>query len=122
LRSVANVQKRLDAVEALFHARRLREGLREELRHVGDLERLAARACTNRATPRDLAAIRLTLKQIPALKTLLADEQCETLRRLGDTLTLCPALVERIEKALVDDPPATIADGGLIRDGYHAEL
>lgn len=122
LRNVANIQKRLDAVEALVRSRRRREQLREELRHVGDLERMAAKACTGRATPRDLVAIKLTLRQIPAIKRLLADETCETLRRLGESLTLCTALVERIEHALVDDPPANISDGGLLRDGYNAEL
>lgn len=122
LRNVANIQKRLDAVEALVRSRRRREQLREELRHVGDLERMAAKACTGRATPRDLVAIKLTLRQIPAIKRLLADETCETLRRLGESLTLCTVLVERIEHALVDDPPANISDGGLLRDGYNAEL
>jgi len=122
LRNVDNVNKRLAAVEALFRGRTLREHLRTVLREVGDLERLAAKVCTGRASPRDLVSLKLSLQQIPSLKSLLQDEPCDTLRRLADNLTLCPAVVEKIQEALVDDPPAAIQDGGLIRDGYHAEL
>ncbi|RMF56795.1 MAG: DNA mismatch repair protein MutS [Bacteroidetes bacterium] len=122
LRNVEQIQRRLDAVEALFQAPRLREKLREELRQVGDLERLAAKVCTGRATPRDLHLLKLTLRQVPALKTLLADERCATLRKLAEGLTLCQDVVDRIEAALVDDPPATLKDGGLIRPGYNEEL
>ncbi|GIV60125.1 MAG: DNA mismatch repair protein MutS [Rhodothermaceae bacterium] len=122
LRSVEQIQRRLDAVEALFKAPRLRENLREELRQVGDLERLAAKVCTGRATPRDLHLLKLTLRQVPSLKTLLADERCPTLRKLAEGLTLCQDVVDRIEAALVDDPPATLKDGGVIRTGYHEEL
>ncbi len=122
LRSVENIRKRLDAVEALYRAPRLRENLREELGQVGDLERLAAKACTGRATPREIYHLKLTLQRIPALKTLLGGEPCETLRKLGDSLSLCPGVVERIDAALVDNPPASSKDGGMIRPGYHAEL
>ncbi|MFQ5570875.1 MAG: DNA mismatch repair protein MutS [Rhodothermales bacterium] len=122
LRNVENINKRLDAVEALFAARRLRENLRNELREIGDLERLAAKVCTGRASPRDLIHLKLSLKQIPLLKALLQDEPCDTLRRLADNMTLCTPVVERIEEALVDEPPASIQDGGLFREGYHAEL
>lgn len=122
LRSVDRIQRRLDAVEALFRSRTLREKAREALEEVGDLERLAARACTGRATPRDVQAVKLTLQQIPAVKTLLAGESCEPLREIGIQLQPCGELVEQIGRALVDEPPAHIGDGGLIRDGYSAEL
>ena len=122
LKNVRQIEKRLEAVEALVRDRRLRERLREELRQVGDLERLAARVCTGRATPRDLMHLRLTLEQIPPIKQALADVSCDTLHRLADQLTLCTQVVERIRQALVDDPPASLSDGGVIRDGFNAEL
>ncbi len=122
LRNVENINKRLDALDALVKARRLREGLRAELREVGDLERLTAKVATGRATPRDLVYLKLSLKQIPPLKALLQEEPCETLRRLAESLTLCQGVVDRIQTALVDEPPAGAADGGMIREGYHAEL
>ena len=122
LRNVENINKRLDAVESLFRGRTLREHVRAELRAVGDLERLAAKVCTGRASPRDLVSLKLSLKQIPAIKTLFQDETCLTLRRLAESLTLCHDVVERIDKALVDEPPASTKDGGFFREGYHEEL
>ena len=122
LRKVETIEKRLDAVEALFASRRLRENLRAELGQVGDLERLAAKVCTGRATPRDLVHLGRTLRQVPPIKTLLQDEPCETLRKLAGSLTLCQDVVDRIEAALVEEPPASLGDGGLIRDGFNEEL
>lgn len=122
LKNVTNINKRLDAVEALHTSQRLRTSIREELGHVGDLERIAAKVCTGRATPRDLIYLKLTLKQIPAIKALLQHETCETLHKLGANLTLCQDIVDRIEEALVDEPPANMNDGGLFRDGYNNEL
>jgi len=122
LRSVEKIQQRLDAVDALFTSPRLRKNLRDDLSHVGDLERLAAKVCTGRATPRDLVTLRLTLRQIPGLKQHLEDESCETLAKIRDGLTLCTDLVEQIGQALVDEPPAKTDAGGYIRDGYSDEL
>ena len=122
LRSVEAVSRRLDAVEALYRARTLREKIREELDRVGDLERLAARACTGRATPRDVVAVKQTLRQIPAIRALLETEACPQLKDIGESLAPCAHLAESIGRALSDDPPAAFGDGGYIRDGYNAEL
>ncbi|MEP0547855.1 MAG: DNA mismatch repair protein MutS [Rhodothermales bacterium] len=122
LRSVDKIQQRLDAVDALFTGARLRRALRDELKHVGDLERLAAKVCTGRATPRDLVTLKLTLRQIPLLKQALESETCETLAKVRDGLTLCTGLVERIGAALDDEPPAKTDAGGYIRAGFSEEL
>ena len=122
LRSVEKIRQRLDAVEALVTGARRRHSLRDELKHVGDLERLAAKVCTGRATPRDLVTLKLTLRQVPLLKQALQDEPCETLTKIRDGLTLCTDLVEKIGAALVDEPPAKMDAGGYIRKGYSEEL
>ena len=122
LRSVEKIRQRLDAVEALVTGARRRHSLRDELKHVGDLERLAAKVCTGRATPRDLVTLKLTLRQIPLLKQALQDEPCETLAKIRDGLTLCTDLVEKIGAALVDEPPAKMDAGGYIRKGFSEEL
>ena len=122
LRSVESINRRLDAVESLVRDTGRRRALRDELAQVGDLERLAARICTGRATPRELVHLKLTLKQIPVIKALLADETCETIGKLVERLTLCTTIVNRIEGALIDEPPASMKDGGMIRPGFHAEL
>lgn len=122
LRDVGQIQKRLNAVEGLVTSDFLRGRLREILQPVGDLERLAARVSTARATPRDLVSLLISLKAIPVIKETLRDEQVATLRDVAATLTPCNEMAATIRKAIVDEPPAQLADGGFIRDGYNAEL
>ncbi len=119
---VGRINGRLDAVEALCGHRRLRESARGLLRKVGDIERLAGRICTGRASPRDLVALGLSLRQIPELQALFSEESPPTLVDLVGKLAPCPEVVDRIERALVERPPATMKDGGVFRDGYHEDL
>ena len=123
LRKLDQIKQRQSAVEALLRNTRLRESLREELAQVGDLERLSTKVCVGRATPRDLLNIRLTLERIPAIKKHLADEVGQTtLNVIGSRLQLCKDVAERIARAISDDPPSTMGDGGLIREGYNDTL
>ena len=122
LREVDRIRHRLDAVEAFVDARSLRADLREELGQMGDLERLAGKVATGRAAPGDLIAIKRTLRRLPNVLELLTDADSDALDDIEEQLSLCPDVVERIQHALVDDPPAKISEGGLIRDGYSDEL
>jgi len=122
LREVNRIQHRLDAVEAFVDNRELREDLRKELGQMGDLERLAGKVATGRATPGDLIDIKHTLRRLPAVLDLLKTAGSEALDDIEDRLSACPDIVDRIQRALVDDPPAKISEGGLIRDGYSEEL
>ena len=116
------IEQRLAAVADLHDAPSLRNRIRTELGHVGDLERLVGKVCTGRATPRDLAQLRQTLRQIPALKEALQDAQSETLQKVESGLTLCQSVVDRVGAALADEPPANVGQGGVIRDGFSEEL
>lgn len=123
LRDVDRITARLDAVELFARDARLRRHVREELRHVGDLERLCGKVCTSRATARDLVALGLTLKQVPPVKRLLESAEVPPLvERLGSRLTLCQDTVDRIAATLADEPPAQLSAGGTVRDGFSAEL
>jgi len=122
LRRVEAIERRLNAVEALVQAPARRRALRDELREIGDMERLAAKVATGRASPRDLVHLKLSLKQIPALKATLQEEETPALADVSEALTLCRSVVTLIQDALVDDPPAAISDGGLIREGYDDTL
>ncbi|MCS3659255.1 DNA mismatch repair protein MutS [Salinibacter ruber] len=122
LRDVGRIRHRLDAVEACVDDRTLRDDLREELNQMGDLERLAGKVATGRAAPGDLIAIKHTLRRLPNVLGLLADADSDALGAIEDDLRPCPEMVDRIQSALVDDPPAKISEGGLIRDGYSEEL
>ena len=122
LRDVGRITARLDAVDALHGSPRLRRAVREELRHVGDLERLCGKVCTARATPRDLVTLGATLRRVPAVQTALGGEEAGLLGRLRSRLTPCDETAGRIEAALADEPPANLASGGAVRAGYSAEL
>ncbi|MCS3655880.1 DNA mismatch repair protein MutS [Salinibacter ruber] len=122
LRDVGRIRHRLDAVEACVDDRTLRGDLREELNQMGDLERLAGKVATGRAAPGDLIAIKHTLRRLPNVLGLLTDADSDALGAIEDDLSPCPEMVDRIQSALVDDPPAKISEGGLIRDGYSEEL
>ena len=122
LRKPSQIKRRQDAVETLVQSVGMRESLREELSEIGDLDRLATKVSVGRATPRDMVNIRLSLERIPAIKIILADEQCDALKEIGRQLQLCRNVVDRIKHALVDEPPASVQDGGLIRDGFDEGL
>ena len=122
LTSTELIAERLDAVEELYSQSALRGDLRNLLGESYDLERLAGRVGTGRATPRDLVALARTLGILPKLKARLTARVSKRLNQLEAALELCPEIRAEIESALVDDPPLAVKDGGLIRDGYHADL
>jgi DNA mismatch repair protein MutS len=122
LTSVELITERLDAVEELFVQSALRADIRDLLSQSYDLERLAARVGTGRATPRDLVALARTLAILPKLKARLTARASKRLNQLEGALELCPEVRAEIEAALADDPPLALKEGGLIRPGYHAGL
>ena len=123
LKSPAAIDQRLDAVQELLDQRDIRRLLREQLRRIGDLERLMARICCQRANGRDLVGLANSLATLPTVRQQLAEVHSELLcRLLAEEMPLVDDLVTQIQTALVDDPPAVLTDGRLIRDGYHAEV
>jgi DNA mismatch repair protein MutS len=122
LRRLAPIQERQDAVAELLDARRTRERVREELGSVLDIERLAAKVSTGRASPRDLVALAGSLARVPALKQQLADARGARLCSLRDALDPLAELSRRMLGMLVDAPPLAVKEGGLVRDGVHTEL
>lgn len=116
------IEARLDAVEELKEESAAREELRQVLGEVLDLQRLTARISTGRATPRDLAGVRDTLRRLPRVKATIADRHAALLRDLDSRLELCPDLRELLDAALVDEPPVATREGGIIRRGYDPEL
>ena len=122
LRSVEQIRHRLDAVEELVQSESLRPGVRGILERFGDLERLNARVCTGRANPRDLVALRQMLVDIGALRDILSAPTTPTLIDIRGRLQPIPDVVELIGTAIADDPPTSLADGGVIRPGFNADL
>ena len=116
------IEERLDRVEVLVEENWVREGIKTKLKSVYDLERLSARVAYGNANPRDLLQLKQSLKVIPELKRELGQITKEALKALASALDPCDNLVEELEKALRDDAPATIKDGGIFKSGYHPLL
>jgi DNA mismatch repair protein MutS len=119
---LGELNARLDAVAELKTALILRDRLRTELKKVADLERLMGRISLGRATPRDLVALKISGDLIPNIKESLGDATSSLLEVLAESLDELEDLRSLIGESLVDDPPATLADGGYIRTGYNAQL
>ncbi|MGG3307614.1 DNA mismatch repair protein MutS [Paenibacillus lautus] len=122
LLSRSRIEERLEAVEHLYNQYILREDLRMALKEIYDLERLVGRIAFGSANGRDLNALKLSLRQIPSLKELCAHSASETLRRVAADTDICDDLCELIEHAIVDEPPVSVRDGGIIKPGYHERL
>ncbi|UQN07795.1 DNA mismatch repair protein MutS [Deinococcus sp. QL22] len=116
-----SVRARLDAVETLTRAADLRNAVRALLYRAHDLERLAARVATRRATPREVASLARTLDLLPDAARLL-DGHEGLLGGVRARVNGLPEVVLQIRAALVEDPPIRAGDGGLIREGFHPEL
>ncbi|MFH0909174.1 MAG: DNA mismatch repair protein MutS [bacterium] len=122
LNRVDAIQRRQDAVEGFAKNRKLLLDLREALMEIKDLERLIARLNSGTGNGRDVRALERSLAGLPRVKELLRGEAMPLIRALDDSVELLPDVVELIDRAIVDEPPLTIKEGGVIRPGYHAEL
>jgi len=96
--------------------------LQGSLRQVGDIERISSRIALKSARPRDLLVLRHTLATLPALQSQLADSDNLHLEKLRSQLREQPQLLELLQRAIIDNPPVLIRDGGVIAPGYHPEL
>ncbi len=120
---VKRIRRRHDAVDALVTYPDLRGALREGLALLSDIERIAVRASLGAATPRDLGSLRDSLVRVPSLLAAMAahPDAAEALGPLR-SLDACPELGAVLSGSLADSPPAQLADGGVFRRGFDAEL
>ena len=122
LRKLEPILKRQESISELLQNKTLRKNLQNELKEIGDLERLTSKICTGRVNPRELLHLKTSLKKIPLIKQLLDQTSIDTLVAVNQRLNSLDHLVEKIERAIADDPPLAISDGGVIRDGFSPEL
>jgi DNA mismatch repair protein MutS len=122
LTDAETIWARQRGVEELFDRPPLRRQLREALGGVSDLERLAGKIGTGRAGPRDLRALARSLEQLPQVRAAAAEAETGMLRTHGAELDTLDDLLEYLERAIADDPPAALADGGVIAAGFDPEL
>jgi DNA mismatch repair protein MutS len=114
--------KRQQSVEELVVNSGVRKKIIDELKEIGDLERLISKVCTGRANPRDIVNIKTSLKKIPVIKELLSSTNGKTLTHVSSSLRLLDNLIVRIENAIVDSPPLSLIDGGVIKNSFSPEL
>ena len=120
--SVAAILARRGAVGELHEDHETRDEFAGRLKSLGDMERLAARVGSERANARDLIALKQALHVIPVIKKTLKGLKSELLAGLRDGLRELKSLAERLDRALVDEPPLSLTEGGLIRAGYNKDL
>jgi DNA mismatch repair protein MutS len=116
------IERRLDGVEELVKDGFLRRDLRQALGSVRDVERILSRVATNRANARDLVSLARSLEALPAVQALLHGAYSRTLGDLRQRVEAFEDLVLLLGRALVDDPPHAVTDGGLVREGHSPEL
>jgi DNA mismatch repair protein MutS len=116
------IKKRQAVVEVLLESFFERQDLRERLKEVYDLERLAGRVAFGNVNARDLIQLKKSLQQVPVLRHLVETMENNVTDELVSELDPCEDLTDILEQALVENPPLTIKEGSIIRDGYHEEL
>jgi DNA mismatch repair protein MutS len=118
----AKIKERLGSVGEIKEQHFLREELRKILEKIYDLERLSGRVAMGVAHARDLVALKTSLQVIPQLKVLLASLASPLIHTLLSGMDDLPETTALIDRAIADDPPLTIREGGIIRDGFDEEL
>ncbi len=116
------INERLDAVEALYNANVGRAELKEALSHVFDIERLTTRILYGSATPREVKALGDTCQRLPQVKEQASAAGTKLLDDLAAAIDPLEDILDKVSRALVDDPPANLKDGGAIREGYNSEV
>ena len=122
LLDVNEINRRLDAVSEFKDNLMLKGETIEVLRKVYDIERLAGKISYGNANARDLISLKNSLQKLPELKTLLANANSDMLKEAYENLDELKDIAELIEKAIVDEPPVTIKEGGIIKRGYNNEI
>ncbi|NLK08780.1 MAG: DNA mismatch repair protein MutS, partial [Firmicutes bacterium] len=116
------IQSRLDAVEEFVEKGQLRDRLREQLAGIYDIERLVGRVTFGSANPRELVALRESLKRMPTIFELVGGASCRRLKNLLKNIDILPDITDLLEQSLVDEPPVSSREGGIIAQGYFGEL
>ena len=122
LNQLDEINLRLDCVEYLVDEYMVRNNIKESLKAIYDFERLAGRICYGNANGKDLIALKNSLFVLPEIKLDIENTGIKLLDELNEQLDVLDDIYQIIEKAIVDDPPFSIKEGGIIKHGYSNEL
>jgi len=121
LRDQQQINDRQNAVKALLNEYYY-ENIQEQLKKIGDIERILSRVALGSARPRDLARLRDTFSILPDLQTTLGNIESSQIKELAREISVYPEFADLLERAIIDNPPVIIRDGGVIKEGYDEEL
>ena len=126
------IGERLDVVDYFFREPAFRQVVDEQLHRVGDLERIVSKAAVGRVTPREMVQMKYALQAVEVIKRACEDahkaneahesHRPSVIASLGERLSLCEEIRDRIDREIVSDPPQQVQKGGVIRDGVNSEL
>ena len=116
------IEKRLDAIESINKELIVREELREYLNTIYDLERLLTRIALKTANPRDLLAFKTSIQYLPDIYNLLRELPCERINEIYEDYDSLEDLYDLLEQAIVEEPPVSIKEGGIFKQGYRDEI
>ena len=116
------INRRLAAVEELTQKPMLREEIREYLNPIYDLERLVSRISYQSANPRDMVSFASSLEMLPFIRQILKDFEAPVLKQIYEDMDPLEDVTDLIKRAIVEDPPLAQKDGGIIREGFNADV
>lgn len=122
LMDIGDIHKRLQAVKELKEDVILRSDISETLKKVYDIERLTGKIAYGSVNARDMISLKTSLMQLPVLKELMKDRSSDLLKELYDELDVLEDVAKLIEDAIVDDPPVSVKEGGIIKSTYDEEV
>jgi DNA mismatch repair protein MutS len=116
------IEDRLDVVDYFFREPDFRQCVDDQLHRVGDLERIISKVAVGRVSPREVNQLKNALLAVQPIKTSCLYANNDVLKGLGERLSLCESIRDRIAREIVNDPPQLVQKGGVIADGVNAEL
>lgn len=122
LKEAQPIEARLNVVEHFFREPALKDLLEQQLCLIGDLERIISKAATGRISPREVAQLKVALSAIEPIRDAFLSSDDQSITEMGQQLDPCLTIRDRIEKEIVNDPPALVNKGGYIRKGIDKEL
>ena len=122
LNDAAEINERLDGVEELYNDLLTRNNIKENLKRIYDFERLTGRVACGNANGRDFIALRNSIAMLPEIKADLDAMQSAVLQKLNAAIDCLPAVYDVIDRAICEEPPFSVKEGGLIKAGFSEEL
>ena len=122
LRDAKAIEARLDVVDTFFRNTEFRDVVDSQFHRVGDLERIISKVAVGRVSPREVVQLRTALQALGPVKAACLESGDGALRRIGENISLCESLRDRIGREVCEDSPQLVSKGGVIKPGVNAEL